>query len=101
MLLLVQVNNANGEHWTKILSRETAPQAKHRIQFHFRELWRTRNGLALRDDDLITKEEAPYVFKEALQQQQNGKLSLIVLLFSTCCWNTENCFCIAIYSRSF
>jgi hypothetical protein len=72
-MTLVQVNNAKGEQWTKILSGETAAQAKHRIQL--KGTLENSAGLALCNDDLITEDEAPYVFKEALQQQQqNGML---------------------------
>lgn len=65
--ILVQVNNAKGEPWTKVLSGETAGQAKQRIGLEGICL-ENSTGLALCDDDLITVDGQPYVFKTFQQQ---------------------------------
>ena len=72
----MQVNNAKGEPLTKILSGETAAQAKKRISSE--GILENSDGLALTDDDRITEEGAPYVFKAQQlqpQPQQDGELN--------------------------
>jgi hypothetical protein len=65
-MLAVQVNDAEGRLFTKILSGETVEQAKKRITFE--GILENSDGLALRDDETITEEGAPYVFKPRMQQ---------------------------------
>ena len=58
----VQVNNVKGEPLTKVNSGLTVAEVLKRIRyFGFLE---DKNGLALADDDLITADGAPYVFKQ-------------------------------------
>jgi hypothetical protein len=66
----VQVNNAKGEPLTKIVSGETASQAKERISERVDGILENSDGVALSAGDRITAEGAPYVFKPLQQQQQ-------------------------------
>jgi hypothetical protein len=67
---VVQVNDAEGRPFTKILSGETVEEAKKRITFE--GILENSDGLALRNDETITEEGAPYryIFKPRMQQQQ-------------------------------
>lgn len=66
----MQVNDAKGEPLTKILTGETAARAKKRISSE--GILENSDGLALADDDLISPEGAPYVFKKLLEDHHQS-----------------------------
>ena len=75
-----QVNDETGKPLTKVLSGETVEQARRRIRME--GILENSAGLALLDDDCITADGAPYMFKPLRQPPQNGTIvSCVVLLF--------------------
>lgn len=69
-LSAVQVNDKKGEHLTKIVVGETVHVALQRLKHFGTGTLENAQGVALLDTELITAEDAPYVFFKKLQQQQ-------------------------------
>ena len=78
MASVVQVNDPTGCKITNVKTNETVKQALRRLrQFGTLE---DKDGIALLDEEIITAEAGPYVFKllivepqQQQQQQPNGK----------------------------
>ena len=64
------MNDEKGEPLTKLVAGETINVALQRLQRFGTGALEDKNGIALLDTDLITAEEAPYVFKPRRQPQQ-------------------------------
>ena len=63
-----QLNDTTGNPLTKFLSGETIAQGKKRL-FPEGGILENSDGLALTDDDLVTVDGAPYVFKRPEDQK--------------------------------
>ena len=63
-----QLNDTTGNPLTKFLSGETIAQGKKRL-FPEGGILENSDGLALADDDLVTVDGAPYVFKRPEDQK--------------------------------
>jgi hypothetical protein len=91
MSQVVQVNDAEGKNLTKVLVGDTKTKALERLGSGRGRL-ENKDGVGLLDDEVITAEGGPYVFKETQQQhQQDGKLRccFCILVFK-CCFEYKN-----------
>ena len=64
----VQVKDAEGQLLTKIKADETVVEALDRLKRFGQGALEDNTGVALRDDEHITAEGAPYVFKPSPPQ---------------------------------